>query len=445
MYVMKHNVSLLLMILVLWPLTLYGQMNLNDCMLYARDHAMDNQRQTISYKLAQENRRSAYYNYLPSISAGVSGQISFGRSIDPETNAYDTRSTANNGYSLSLSLPIFTGLANFNNVRMCKAIERMQRDRLKQTQDKVSLLVMQAFYSCIYYQEIVKQLQLQLDASALSLRQGKVRLEMGACSRADVAQLDANVAAAEYSIIEHQNLYDQALIDLKAVMNWPIDSLLTIDEPNVEEIVSEFLLPDRDLLLVQALASLPEVHAAQSALKSSRYSFKSTLSGFMPSLSFGAGYSTSYFVDLKHRDNYVSFRDQLNLNSGEYLSLSLSIPIFTRLSNVQNYRRGKLNYRSSKIDYEEVIYNVEVEVTQALMDLKGAHKEFVSASRRLEAVELAHQANVRKFEQGILSPLDLQTSVTQLAQARATATGKKIQWIIKQRQVKYYSGEPFIQ
>ena len=421
-----------------------AQMSLNDCMIYARDHAADNRRQELSYRAAQENRRSAYYNYLPSVGASVSGQINYGRSIDPETNVYATRSTAHNGYSLSLSLPLFTGLANFNNVRMSRAIERQNRSLVQANQDKVSHAVMQAYYSCVYYRKTLEQMQEQLEASQLSLKQGQVKLSMGAVSQADVAQLEANVAGDEYAVVEQQNRYDLSLLELKATMNWPLDSLLEVDATLSEPDPTEIILPDEEVLLLQALASLPEVKAAQEALKGSRYALKSTISGFLPSLSFSAGYSTSYYVDLKDKAGYAPFHRQLDINGGEYLGLSLSVPIFNRLSNVQSYRKSKLSYKMQQLEYEQTLYTVESEIRQAVLDLHGAHKEYISAHRRLKAVELAHKANVRRYEQGVLSPLELKSSSSQLAEAKAIAIGKSIQILIKERQIEYYEGRPFI-
>jgi outer membrane protein len=55
-------------------------------------------RQEVSQRQAIDDYRTAKLNFLPSLSATVSEQYSWGRNIDPETNTYNNVTTFNNYY-----------------------------------------------------------------------------------------------------------------------------------------------------------------------------------------------------------------------------------------------------------------------------------------------------------------------------------------------------------
>ena len=63
-----------------------GGMTLNDCLVYARDHAYDNRLNRLAEADAAARRRIAAAGLMPYVGLSASGNLSFGRNIDPETN-----------------------------------------------------------------------------------------------------------------------------------------------------------------------------------------------------------------------------------------------------------------------------------------------------------------------------------------------------------------------
>ncbi|MDE6810036.1 MAG: TolC family protein, partial [Muribaculaceae bacterium] len=65
-----------------------GQMTLNDCLVYAAEHAHDNILNRLEVSKATADKRIAASDLMPSLSLSSRGNLSFGRNIDPETNTY---------------------------------------------------------------------------------------------------------------------------------------------------------------------------------------------------------------------------------------------------------------------------------------------------------------------------------------------------------------------
>ena len=74
----------------------------------------------------------------------------------------------------------------------------------------------------------------------------------------------------------------------------------------------------------------------------------------------------------------------------------------------------------------------------------GFGKEFVQASKKSAASELAYNAVAGKYDRGMVSALDLQTAANNLLQARSERLRARLQYIIKTRLVEYYNGAPLI-
>lgn len=91
---------------------------LQKCIGYALQHATEVRRQQLNEQQKHADYRVALLDFLPSVSADVSGQYSWGRNIDPETNTYNNVTTFNNYYEVYASLTLFDAGATINSFRM---------------------------------------------------------------------------------------------------------------------------------------------------------------------------------------------------------------------------------------------------------------------------------------------------------------------------------------
>ena len=95
-------------------------------------------------------------------------------------------------------------------------------------------------------------------------------------------------------------------------------------------------------------------------------------------------------------------------------------------------------------DRAETLRTLQSEVAQAYQQMLGYGKEFVQASKKSDAAQLAYEAVSGKYERGMVSALDLQTAADRLLEARSERLRARLQYIVKARLVAYYNGEPLI-
>ncbi len=438
---MKHTSVILTLLSLTFPLQSIlaeqshenAPMTLNDCLIYARDHAHTNRINRLETEAANADIRISASDLMPYIGLGSSGSLSFGRNIDPETNTYDNKKTLGTGFGLEMSLPLFDGLVRINNLRALKVAELRKKQAQLVEEDRVSLEVIKGYYNISYCSSMVEQMQRQLQRDSTDLEAARRSFKLGTKSGADVAELEAIVAADQYELVNQRNLLNKAHLSLRTSMGMPpSDTLLNISPDFNYQITT-----DKPHIL-------PEIEEAEMAVKEGAMRLRVAKGGYSPKLSFNAGVSTSYYRMMGMKTDVPTFSRQFRDNMGEYFSLSFSLPIFDGLANANRVKKASIQLRESKIKLEQTQYKINQAEEEARLDNRAAIEELRSAESRLEAEQLAYKAMRKKFELGAVSALDLYTSSSKLAVAEANLVGKRIQRVISEITLRYYQGYPLI-
>ena len=449
---MKLNrIITILLSLGLSASALFGQevMTLKDCMRYAVENSSKVKLQELEVDDARVARRDAIMQaFTPQVSASTYAYSNFGRSVDPETNTYVSTTSFNNGYSVSGGITLFDGFAAVNNMKVTKTALKMGIDQERLTEDQICLATMEAYCNALYYGQLAEILQGQVETSEATLALAKKQEELGQKGYTDVIEMEAELADRQYQLISAKNMYADAMLTLKDIMFWPMDQELLIDDSIAESEVIATLFPtdEKEQIIEYAVNNLPSVSIAKATMENALVDLKSAKWAFSPSLSLYAGWSTSYYT-YPGMQGYVPtpFHSQFKNNGGEYIQLSLSIPIFDRLSTFSKLNRKKNAYSRASIQYEQKVREVEAEVTRAIQDRDGASAAYIQADRRAELQEEAYHLNLKRFEQGLISTIDFQKASDNWLNAKTTRLDALLKFYIKRCVVDYYNGVSYLE
>ena len=175
---MKKLISTLVVSILLTP-ALAQKLSLEECMAYAVNHSIEVGRQEISLNDSQTDISESIMNLLPSVNGSTSGSFSFGRSIDPETNSYQSRTTFSNSYSLSASMTLFSGFSAVYSIRAAKLAHQVGIKELQIAKDNAALNTMAAYFDVVYYAGAVEIAEEQLNKSRTDVLNIQKLLELG--------------------------------------------------------------------------------------------------------------------------------------------------------------------------------------------------------------------------------------------------------------------------
>ncbi len=202
---------------------------------------------------------------------------------------------------------------------------------------------------------------------------------------------------------------------------------------------------EADAIVSRAKLYMPAVIQARGTLDNAARNLSTAKWQFLPKLQLYGGWSTSYYT-YPGLSGYVTapFWTQFKNNSGEYLELALSIPIYDRLLKHTRLAKMRNEYRRADDSYKKALRDVESEVRRALQDRDGALAAMRQASCRAEAQKEAWKINVKKYEQGLISGIEYNTAASSYLKAEAESLNAKLQYQLKRRIVDYYSGISYL-
>ena len=418
------------------------QLTIDDCMRYAVENSTAVGKQRLAADDNKTNYQEAVASLFPSVNAEVAGGLNFGRGIDPATNTYTNITTFGNSYGISGSVPLFDGLKGINTVRAMKVARQKGVVDTQIAQDEVAMQTLSAYMDVVYYTEAVKIAREQLEASRRTLELVRRQEELGTKSAADVAEIESQEANYDYLLTTEENNLALAYIKLREVMNYPQDKELEIvTDIDLEALPSAI---SEQALLDYALANNPKIVASRHFTEQQRLNLSRAKGAYSPSVYLYGGYNTSYYIDFENKAAYASFANQFRNNRGGYIQVGLSIPIFDGLTARSSKRRAANAYRSAQLEQVAVERAVESEVAQTWQEMQGFGKQYIQGQKKVSAAQLAYDGAERKFENGLISSLDLQTAANTLLQAKSDKLRARLQYIIKTRMVDYYNGEPLV-
>ena len=419
----------------------WGQtMTLHDCMEYAISNSTKVRIQQAATGDAQIARRDAALAlFTPQITAQTYAYYNFGRSIDPQTNIYFNTTSFHNNYGVSAGYDLFDGFKAVNNYKISKTGMLIADSQEKQVEADICLAVMEAFYNVVYYKRLVDVYEEQVEAAQQSLAKARRQEELGQKGHADVIEMEADLAGRQYDLTNTYNMYRDQKMVLADLMFWPVDDELEIDtsmpgwrlDPVAGEAVVDF-----------ALDNNPEVQIASMQALNARRELSTAKWQVLPSVGVYAGWNTSYYS--YEGSATASFPDQFRNNSGEYVQLSVSIPIWNRLGKQSNISRKQHAYDKAAAQLDQKRRDVESEVRRAIQDRDGAATAYQQAQRKAEVQQEAYSLNLKKLEQGLISPLEFQTANNNYLKARADEMNSLFKYLIKQAVVRYYNGVEYI-
>ncbi len=421
-------------------------MSLKDCMQYAVSNSTQVRIQQTKLGDARLDRRDAILKtFTPYVEGSAYGYYRWGRSIDPETNTYVTTTSLNNGYSLSAGITLFDGFSAVNNMKITKTSISLGISQEQQEIDKVCLATIEAYCNVIYYSKLAEILKEQAENARASVILATRQEELGTKGHADVVQMKADLADKEYDLISAVNSRNDAMITLQDVMFWPVGQELVIDEDLSSVELSASNDNSVEDVIYNAQTMMPSVLIAKGTMDNALFSLRTEKWRYLPTVGLYGGWSTSYYT-YPGQSGYVPvpYGRQFKNNGGEYLQLSVTIPIYSRLQQHTKVAKYKNEYSRASMEYDKSMRDVESEVRRAIQDKEGAEVALEQAERRAEAQSEAYRLNTRKFEQGLISSIEYNTASSNYLKAKAEALNARLKFQLKRRVVEYYNGTSYL-
>lgn len=412
---------------------------LKKCIDYAIEHNLTIKQQEASAEQSKIELSTAKNSRLPDLNGNASHSFSFGRSLQAD-NTYNSINTQNTGFSLSTSVPLFTGLQIPNNIALSKLNLQAALEDLNAAKENVSIQVASSYLQVLFNDELARVAHEQVDLSREMLVQREAYFRNGKASESELYEAKSRVAQDELSAVQADNDYQLALLDLSQLLELPSPDGFAIVSPQTDAVENLGTpLPPAEIY-ADALLIKPVIKAAQYRLEGAQKSIRIAQSAYYPQLSLGAGLSTNYYK-MSGMDN-AGFSSQLRDNFSQYVGLTLSIPIFNRLATRNRVRSARIQQTTLGWQLEDSKKTLYKEIQQAYYNTLSAQTQYTSSRTAAEAAKASFDLMKERYLNGKANATEFNESRTAWMRAVSDQLQAKYNYIFRFKILDFYRGVP---
>ena len=151
------------------PLQAQSAWTLRQCAEYAVEHNLQIKQQDNQRRQQELQLSTARNARLPEVSGSLGQNFSFGRGLTAE-NTYTNTNTSNTSFSLSTSIPLFTGFQIPNQIKLNQLNLEAATQDLEKAKNDIRMQVAQAYVQILYDMEIadVARRQIAIDSGQVA-------------------------------------------------------------------------------------------------------------------------------------------------------------------------------------------------------------------------------------------------------------------------------------
>ncbi|MGM0498286.1 MAG: TolC family protein [Bacteroidota bacterium] len=443
---------------------------LQECIEYAHEHNIQVKQQGLNTQINETMLKESKLDALPSLNAGASHNLSYGRALDETTYEYtENQEVQSSNFSVNSSLTLFQGLQKWNRIKQNKFSLKSELASLEKMKNDISLNVASAYLQILFNQELVEVSQNQLDITQQQIKRTQELVEAGNLAKGSLLEIKSQAANEEMNLVNAQNQLESSYLNLTQLLE--LDSIGDFDiaRPDFSEIEKDIPLKSVDSIYSVAVEELPRVESAKYNMEArdkaldvakgrlsptlslrfaygSRYSsIRDKLAGYdETTVSIGETVSGEEVIATQRFPTYsdYSFSDQLQDNANTSIMLNLSIPIFDGLKanySVDNARVDKLSAEYSLESTKNELYK---DIQSARSDALSAWKKYAAAKKTVESMEMSFKYTKQKFEVGLVNSVEYNTAKNNLTEAKSDLLQAKYEYIFKTRILDFYQGNP---
>lgn len=439
--------KLFLMALLAGSLPLHGwakQWTLKDCIDYAIQNNISLQKTRLQMLSTKEDVKQAQAELLPSLSFSTSQNVNY--RPWPETN----RATVTNGYvetsvdkvyyngsyGLNLNWTVWNGNRNRNQLKLDKITAEQAELDSATTANSIQEQIAQLYVQILYSADAVDVCKQSLETSSVNEARGKEFVNVGKMSKADLAQLTAQRAKDEYSLVEAEsNLKNykrqmKQLLQITSEEEFDVAMPISTDEMALDEI------PTLTSVYTAALDSRPEIKNAQLGIDGSELSIKMAKSQRMPTIGLNASAMTNT-TSMSSNEWGTQLKNNFSTGAG----VTLSIPIFDNRQSKTAIRKAKIQQQQYQLDLQDKQTTLYSTIENYWLQATTNQSKFRAAKANTTSAQESYDLLSEQFRLGLKNTVELMTGKTNLLTAQQNELQSKYLTILNMNMLDFYKGK----
>lgn len=296
-------------------------------------------------------------------------------------------------------------------------------------EDAFCIQVVDLILNNLIAEDNLAQIQVAKDSLAELSKVQKRKFELGAASKIEVLQIDAELAKVESSLIQAQNFnkiaqlnfVENTGIEPKPSFMWIVEEIDFAKLPNPP---INFNGLNEDDLITQALQNNHEIQKAKVDVDAMQKLFSASNSDKYPSINFSA--SATKNLSSGHYSNVSVPTQSKKINANVYnMGVFFEFPLYSGGASDANIKIAAANLGKSQSLLDLLQLNTRIAVKSAIANYQFTIAEQRSAIVAMNAAKEARNAVVRGGELGLKNTYEILQAEQNLLATKAQVTTSK--------------------
>lgn len=420
----------------------YSQSNewtLEQCVAHALENNISVKQSELELESTDVDKLVAVGNFLPTLNANANGAKNTGLSLNPTNNQLENMTFGTASGAINVGLNLFDGLRNVRQLQRAKLSKLAAQYRLDKMKDDIALMVANSYLQVLLNKANLEVAMSQNEVTQEQYQRTSDLVDAGAIPRGDLLEIQATDASEKQKIAVAENTVRISLISLAQLLLIKDYSTFDIAEEEYDIVEDGIATMDVSEIITNAKKTRSEVKIAEENMNLAEKDVQISKGAYYPTVSAFFGYNTRYANNdpLEH-----TFIEQLYLNDGIGYGVQLNIPVFNGFAVRGNVKRNEINLRNSEYLLEQAKLDLESNVYQAYVDVKGSRKAYDAAVVALESQELAYQYAKDRYDVGLTTAFDFSQSKLRYDNSKIEVNRTKFEYIFKLKVLELYFGVP---
>ena len=439
--------KLFMIALLASSLPLHGwakQWTLKDCIDYAIQNNISLQKTRLQMLSTKEDVKQAQAELLPSLSFSTSQNVNY--NPWPETN----RATVTNGYvetsmdkvyyngsyGLNLNWTVWNGNRNRNQLKLEKITAEQAELDSATTANSIQEQIAQLYVQILYSADAVDVCKQSLETSSVNEARGKEFVNVGKMSKADLAQLTAQRAKDEYSLVEAESNLKNYKRQMKQLLQITSEEEFDVAMPTSTDEMAMETIPTLTSVYTAALDSRPEIKNAQLGIDGSELSIKMAKAQRMPTIGFNASAMTNT-TSMSSKEWGTQLKNNFSTGAG----VTLSIPIFDNRQSKTAIRKAKIQQQQYQLDLQDKQTTLYSTIENYWLQATTNQSKFRAAKANTTSAQESYDLLSEQFRLGLKNTVELMTGKTNLLTAQQNELQSKYLTILNMNMLDFYKGK----
>lgn len=416
--------------------------SLNDCIDYALEKNIQLQQNWISLQESSIDVKTAKANMFPSLSFSTGHNLT-NRPYQEQSNTVsgteiissDRKTTYNGSFGLNAQWTVWNGNKRLNSLKQSKLNEQIASLNVTEYENLLKEQITQIFIQILYADESVKINQSTLEVSKANRDRAKELLAEGSISKADLAQLEAQVSNDQYLVVTAESQLKDYKLQLKQLLEIDGEQQIELVLPELDESQVLQPLPKQSDVYETALATRPEIQSSKLNIDYNRLGISVAKAGWYPTISLSA--STGSMTNNASTQGWAS---QMKYGWNNVIGVNLSLPIFNNRQTKSAVEKARLQYNSSQLDFTNKQKELYKNIESLWLDAYNAQQQYEAAQTNTASYETSFEMVNEQFSLGMKNTVELLTEKNNLANARQQMIQAKYMAILNRTLLNFYAG-----